>query len=61
MTNILFAAGPSRWESWAPPLRAALDRAGLDHTLSREMAPELVDYIVYAPDSELQDFTPFTR
>lgn len=61
MTNILFSARPARWDDWAPPLRAALDRAGLNYTLSQEIAPEEVDYIVYAPDSRLQDFTPFTR
>ncbi|MDD9742040.1 MAG: glyoxylate/hydroxypyruvate reductase A [Marinovum algicola] len=61
MTNILFAAGPDRWDDWAPPLRAALDQAGLGYALAQDMAPEVVDYIVYAPDSALQDFTPFTR
>ncbi|MBT4568205.1 MAG: glyoxylate/hydroxypyruvate reductase A, partial [Marinovum sp.] len=27
----------------------------------QDIAPENVDYIVYAPSSEVQDFTPFTR
>ena len=61
MTNILFAAGPDRWAVYEAPLRAALDGFGLDYVLSCEAAPETVDYIVYAPDSEVRDFTPYTR
>lgn len=61
MINILFAARPPLWHDWAPPLRAALDEMGLAHNLSMEMAPEDVDYIVYAPDSDLTDFSPYTR
>ncbi|PIE13363.1 MAG: glyoxylate/hydroxypyruvate reductase A [Rhodobacterales bacterium] len=61
MLNILFAARPERWAIYETPLRAALDGEGLTYTLATEMAPEKVDYIVYAPNSELQDFTPYTR
>ncbi|MBN8187052.1 glyoxylate/hydroxypyruvate reductase A [Salipiger thiooxidans] len=61
MTNILFAAGPDRWAVYEAPLRAALDGFGLDYVLSCEAAPKTVDYIVYAPDSEVRDFTPYTR
>jgi glyoxylate/hydroxypyruvate reductase A len=61
MTNILFAAGPDRWAVYEAPLRAALDDFGLDYALSCEAAPETVDYIVYAPDSKVRDFTPYTR
>lgn len=61
MIRILFAARAARWDNWAPPLRAALDRMGLDYELGMEMDPETVDYIVYAPDSKLKDFTPYVR
>lgn len=61
MPNILFAARSERWDDYEAPLRAALDAAGLSYTLAPEMAPEIVDYIVYAPNSDLQDFTPYTR
>ncbi len=61
MPNILFAARSEKWEDYEIPLRAALDRAGLTYTLSTEMAPEETDYIVYAPNSDVQDFGPFTR
>ena len=60
--NVLFAARPERWPDYEPALRAAFDAAGLeDIHLSPDIAPEAVDYIVYAPNSEVQDFTPYTR
>ncbi|WP_333684175.1 2-hydroxyacid dehydrogenase [Pontibaca methylaminivorans] len=61
--NILFAAGPGEWEVWRPHLDTAFGKAGLDVTLRPlpDLAPEKVDYILYAPDSSLQDFAPFTR
>lgn len=59
--NILFAARPERWDTYASPLRQALDQAGIAADLSMDHAPETVDYIVYAPNSDLQDFTPYTR
>jgi len=60
--NILFAARPERWAEYEAPLRTAFDEAGLeDYWLSQEIPPEDVDYIVYAPNSHLKDFTPYTR
>lgn len=59
--NILFAARAERWETYEQPLRNALADAGLDATLGTDFPPEDVDYIVYAPNSTLQDFTPYTR
>jgi glyoxylate/hydroxypyruvate reductase A len=61
MPNILFAAKSEKWQDYEGPLRAALDANGLDYVLSTEMAPEVTDYIVYAPNSSVQDFTPYTR
>lgn len=61
MIEILFAARTIRWVEWEAPLRAELDRLGLDYHLSPEIAPEHADYIVYAPNSKLQDFSPCTR
>ncbi|WP_136443056.1 2-hydroxyacid dehydrogenase [Pacificoceanicola onchidii] len=59
--NILFAAPKEDWAAYEAPLTEALAAAGLDTEIGTEMAPEAVDYIVYAPSSEVQDFTPFTR
>ena len=61
MTNVLFAAGDARWEQYRDPLTAAFAEAGLSVNLSRDHAPETVDYIVFAPNGGLEDFTPFTR
>ena len=59
---ILFAARAERWDTYEAPLRRALARAGVsDEGLTLNAAPKTVDYIVYAPNSEVQDFTPYTR
>lgn len=61
MPKILFAAQSERWGEYETPLRAALDAAGLSCQLATDLPPDTVDYIVYAPNSEVQDFTPYTR
>jgi glyoxylate/hydroxypyruvate reductase len=61
MINVLFAARPERWTTYEQPLRDALVKAGVEANLAVELPPEKVDYIVYAPNSDLQDFTPYTR
>lgn len=61
MINILFAARAERWDTYEGPLRTALTAAGIDAHLAQDIAPDQVDYIVYAPNSDLQDFTPYTR
>lgn len=60
MTTVLFAA-PALWPDYAKELPVALAEAGLSASVVTEAAPEEVDYIVYAPSSPLQDFTPYTR
>ncbi len=59
--NILFAARPERWDTYETPLKTALQEAGVAARLATDLPAEEVDYIVYAPNSALQDFTPFTR
>src|SRR6056297_560472 len=59
--NALFAARPERWETYRPALTTAFEALGLDVHLSQDIPPEQVDYVVYAPNSDVQDFTPFTR
>lgn len=62
MTTILFAAKYERWDQYEAPLRTALAEVGLsDATLTTEADPTEVDYIVYAPNSGLSDFTPYTQ
>ncbi len=59
--NVLFAARPERWETYEAPLRTALSEAGVEANLVTEMPAHEVDYIVYAPNSGVEDFAPFTR
>lgn len=59
--NILFSARPERWDEYHADLRRALAAADLHANLSRDHAPETVDYIVYAPNGGLQDFSVFPR
>jgi glyoxylate/hydroxypyruvate reductase A len=60
MTTILFAV-PSLWAAYESELPKALAEAGIAAQVVTEAAPGTVDYIIYAPSSPLQDFTPFTR
>lgn len=59
--NILFAARPEQWDIYENPLKSALSEAGVAANLALDLAPDEVDYMVYAPDSAVQDFTPYTR
>ncbi len=59
--TVLFAAPDGRWAQYEPVLREALDATGLDYRLGTRFAPDIVDYIVYAPNGPVSDFTPFTR
>ncbi|WP_108484251.1 2-hydroxyacid dehydrogenase [Oceaniglobus ichthyenteri] len=61
MINVLFSALPARWPDYAEPLRAAFAAHGIDANLSCDHPPEEVDYIVFAPNGPITDFTPFTR
>ena len=59
--NVLFAAKPERWPAYQAPLQDAIAAAGIDANVSTDIPADQVDYIVYAPNSDLQDFTPYTR
>ncbi len=61
MIRALFADKPAHWEAYQTPLQRAFAAAGLDVDLVVEADPATVDYVIYAPASGLQDFTPFTR
>lgn len=61
MLNVLFAAKDERWPLYEAPLKAAFKARALDVDLRRDHSPQDVDYIVYAPNSSLKDFTPYIR
>ncbi|SMX31455.1 2-hydroxyacid dehydrogenase [Actibacterium lipolyticum] len=60
--NVLFAANEYRWQQYQDPLRDAFANAGLAVDLFTETdSPEIMDYIVFAPNGTVSDFSPFTR
>ena len=59
MINILFAAVPERWDQYQEPLKKELDLIGLEYKLSKNLPPSEVDYIIYAPNSSIKDFSVF--
>ncbi|SEM76765.1 glyoxylate/hydroxypyruvate reductase A [Loktanella fryxellensis] len=61
MIRVLFAAGDEAWDSYALPLKAAFAAEGLTADLSRDHAPTVVDYIVFAPDGPVRDFAAFVN
>ncbi|MBZ0129414.1 MAG: glyoxylate/hydroxypyruvate reductase A [Rhodobacteraceae bacterium] len=59
--NVLFAGNPKTWPDYREALPAAFRRKGVAaNLLERADDPGAVDYIVYAPNGGLSDFTPFT-
>ena len=59
--KILFAASNDNWHMYGDALRDAITDTGLDAELITQADPTDVDYIIYAPTSTLQDFTPYTK
>ncbi|MGB1704459.1 MAG: 2-hydroxyacid dehydrogenase [Paracoccaceae bacterium] len=59
--KILFSANDENWKRYKAPLQDALDNKSLDYELGRTITPSEVDYIIYAPSSSLQDFSPYTK
>ena len=63
MIRVLFSAPRKDWEAYREPLTQAFEAVGLEATLEFAIMPErpeTIDYIVYAPSSKLNDFTPFS-
>lgn len=59
--NLLFAGRADRWEAYSGPLRAACAARGLDVNVAPDIPAEQTDYIVYAPNGPVQDFSDFPR
>lgn len=60
MIKVQFAARPERWLGYEAPLNTAFAKIGLQVDLRQDHPPAEVDYVIYAPNSDLQDFTPYT-
>ena len=61
MITALFSATDSTWDKFGAALQDAFKDAGLAVHLTRSAEPSSVEYIIYAPNSTLQDFTPFSN
>ena len=61
MINILFAAVTERWSQYQGSLKKELDLIGLEYKLAERLPPSEVDYIIYAPNSSIKDFSVFTN
>ena len=61
MINILFTATSERWDQYQEHLKKELDLIGLEYKLSEKLPPSEVDYIIYAPNSSIKDFSDFTN
>jgi glyoxylate/hydroxypyruvate reductase A len=59
--NILFAGSQADWPVYKVELTKALVNQGVDARLCDTMNPEDVDYIIYAPDGPLTDFSRYMR
>ena len=61
-TNVFISAHPKHFDSWTEALASAIDATGVEaHVSCQADDPTSVDYIAYARDGALKDFTPFTR
>lgn len=60
--NAYFAAGAERWPEWRGALERAFAAAGLDVVLTPTppKTPDEVDYIIFAPGGDIEDFGPYT-
>ncbi|MDF0601785.1 glyoxylate/hydroxypyruvate reductase A [Psychromarinibacter sp. C21-152] len=62
MIRILFSGGPEdRWATYSDVLPQALEAAGIEAEIRQDWPPEQVDYIVYAPNEDLTDFSPYVN
>ncbi|MGD9916994.1 MAG: 2-hydroxyacid dehydrogenase [Paenirhodobacter sp.] len=63
MLTLLYAGAPGAFAAYEPALREALATAGIAARILRpDEAPGAeIDYIIYAPNGPVSDFTPFTR
>ncbi len=60
--RILYAGNPRQFSEWRRAMSIALKEAGIDgELLLLSSCPEEVDYIAYAPDGELEDFSRFVN
>lgn len=58
----LFAGREDMWPEYETALSDAFQRAGISVDLTCDRSdPSSIDYVIYAPNAGLSDFTPYTR
>lgn len=61
MIRILFSAAPGTFDTYRAPLARALEEAGIAAVVEETTPdPATLEYIVYAPNGPLADFSPYT-
>ena len=61
MLKVLFSAKPEAWAEYEVPLQRAFAAEGISADLACKHDPSEVDYIVFAPNGPVTDFTPFVK
>jgi glyoxylate/hydroxypyruvate reductase A len=59
--QVLFAAKADRWVEYEAPLKQAFLEAGLECDVACDLPADEVEYIVYAPNSAVQNFSVFPK
>lgn len=59
--NILFAGNAKDWPAYQAALPPLLAARRIEALFGCDLPPDQVDFIIYAPDGPVQDFTPYTR
>ncbi|MEO1549367.1 MAG: glyoxylate/hydroxypyruvate reductase A [Pseudomonadota bacterium] len=61
MLNVQFAANPDHWPIYQPLLTDAFQTAGLAATLGTTLDPSVVDYMVFSPRGQIEEFERYTK
>ncbi len=59
--HILYAGRADQFQPYQSAVESGLASHGIAAQVRQDISPDQVDYIIYAPNSAVQDFTPFTR
>ncbi|WP_194097116.1 2-hydroxyacid dehydrogenase [Marivivens aquimaris] len=61
MTVILFSAENQLWDTYSELLLDACQAEGIEADITRDAERSEAEFIVYAPNDQLTDFTPYTN
>lgn len=60
MTNIFYAGNNDEWNEYEVHLKNALNTLNIKYSITRHpLDPLNIDYIIYAPNGPLENFTPY--